>query len=50
MRWWRRWGIYWAKYSKLNPILTAADWPYPVNSVFNAGAALLADAPSAQTT
>lgn len=24
-----------------NPILTARDWPYPVNSVFNAGAALL---------
>ncbi|MCX5753073.1 MAG: glycosidase [Candidatus Krumholzibacteria bacterium] len=28
---------------KLNPILTAADWPYPVNSVFNPGAALLSD-------
>lgn len=28
---------------KLNPILTAADWPYPVNSVFNAGATLLPD-------
>jgi predicted GH43/DUF377 family glycosyl hydrolase len=28
---------------ELNPILTAADWPYPVNSVFNPGAALLAD-------
>jgi predicted GH43/DUF377 family glycosyl hydrolase len=26
-----------------NPILTAADWPYPVNSVFNAGATLLSD-------
>lgn len=26
-----------------NPILTAADWPYPINSVFNAGAVLLAD-------
>lgn len=26
-----------------NPILTAADWPYPVNSVFNAGATLLKD-------
>ena len=26
---------------KLNPILTAADWPYPVNSVFNPGATLL---------
>jgi predicted GH43/DUF377 family glycosyl hydrolase len=28
---------------KLNPILTAADWPYPANSVFNPGAVLLAD-------
>ncbi len=28
---------------KLNPILTAADWPYPVNTVFNAGATLLPD-------
>ena len=28
---------------KLNPILTAADWPYPVNSVFNPGATLLTD-------
>lgn len=28
---------------KHNPILTVADWPYPVNSVFNAGATLLAD-------
>jgi predicted GH43/DUF377 family glycosyl hydrolase len=26
-----------------NPILSAADWPYPVNSVFNPGAALLPD-------
>ncbi len=26
-----------------NPILTTADWPYPVNSVFNPGAALLPD-------
>jgi predicted GH43/DUF377 family glycosyl hydrolase len=26
-----------------NPILTADDWPYPINSVFNAGATLLAD-------
>src|SRR5258705_7061302 len=26
-----------------NPILTAADWHYPVNSVFNAGATLLPD-------
>lgn len=29
--------------SKLNPILTAANWPYPINSVFNAGATLLPD-------
>jgi predicted GH43/DUF377 family glycosyl hydrolase len=29
--------------NKLNPILTAADWPYPVNSVFNPGATTLAD-------
>lgn len=28
---------------KSNPILTAADWPYPVNSVFNPGATLLKD-------
>jgi predicted GH43/DUF377 family glycosyl hydrolase len=28
---------------ELNPILTAADWPYPVNSVFNPGAMLLPD-------
>lgn len=26
-----------------NPILTAAQWPYPVNSVFNAGATLMPD-------
>jgi beta-1,2-mannobiose phosphorylase / 1,2-beta-oligomannan phosphorylase len=26
-----------------NPILTAADWPYPIHSVFNPGATLLAD-------
>ena len=26
-----------------NPILTAAHWPYPVHSVFNPGATLLAD-------
>lgn len=26
-----------------NPILTAGDWPYPVNSVFNPGAVLLPD-------
>jgi predicted GH43/DUF377 family glycosyl hydrolase len=29
--------------NKLNPILTADNWPYPVNSVFNAGATLLKD-------
>lgn len=28
---------------KLNPILTAADWPYPVHSVFNPGAISLSD-------
>jgi predicted GH43/DUF377 family glycosyl hydrolase len=28
---------------KLNPILTAADWPYPANSVFNPAATLLPD-------
>src|SRR5512136_1331545 len=26
-----------------NPILTANDWPYPINSVFNAGATRLPD-------
>ncbi len=26
-----------------NPILQAADWPYPVHTVFNAGATLLSD-------
>ncbi len=26
-----------------NPILTRAQWPYPINSVFNAGATLLPD-------
>src|SRR5690349_9233177 len=26
-----------------NPILTAANWPYQINSVFNPGATLLAD-------
>lgn len=26
-----------------NPILTSKDWPYPINSVFNAGATLLKD-------
>lgn len=28
---------------KLNPILTAADWPYPIHSVFNPGATVLPD-------
>lgn len=28
---------------KSNPILCAADWPYPVNSVFNPGATILPD-------
>ena len=28
---------------KLNPILTAENWPYPINSVFNAGATILQD-------
>jgi predicted GH43/DUF377 family glycosyl hydrolase len=26
-----------------NPILTSRDWPYSINSVFNAGAKLLED-------
>ncbi len=30
------------RYEK-NPILTAADWPYPAHAVFNAGATLLKD-------
>lgn len=29
--------------SKLNPILKADNWPYPINTVFNAGATLLQD-------
>lgn len=29
--------------NKSNPILTAANWPYPVNTVFNPGATLLRD-------
>jgi predicted GH43/DUF377 family glycosyl hydrolase len=28
---------------KLNPILKSEDWPYPINSVFNAGATILKD-------
>jgi beta-1,2-mannobiose phosphorylase / 1,2-beta-oligomannan phosphorylase len=31
---------------KLNPILTAGNWSYPINSVFNAGAALMPDGTS----
>jgi len=31
------------KRNKLNPILSANNWPYPINSVFNAGATLLKD-------
>jgi len=31
-----------ARYA-LNPILSGADWPYPINSVFNAGVTRLAD-------
>lgn len=31
------------KRHKLNPILTAADWTYPINSVFNPGATFLQD-------
>src|SRR5437879_12790096 len=27
----------------VNPSLTSKDWPYPINSVFNAGATLLPD-------
>ncbi len=29
--------------SAANPLLTAAQWPYPINSVFNAAATRLAD-------
>src|SRR5262249_14502107 len=28
---------------RANPLLAAADWPYPINTVFNAGATLLPD-------
>jgi predicted GH43/DUF377 family glycosyl hydrolase len=34
-------GLFWRH--KHNPILTAAGWPYPANSVFNPGATLLRD-------
>ncbi len=30
---------------KLNPILTAADWPYPVHTVFNPAATPLPSLP-----
>ena len=29
--------------NEANPILTAADWPYPVHTVFNPGATILQD-------
>ena len=29
--------------SESNPILSAADWPYPIHTVFNAGATILSD-------
>ena len=32
---------------KDNPILIAADWPYPCHSVFNPGATLLEDGTTA---
>ena len=35
------WGPFEA--NPANPILTAADWPYAINCVFNAGATLLPD-------
>ncbi len=35
-------AILFHRYPK-NPILTASDWPYPVNSVFNCGATILPD-------
>ena len=31
------------KRHEANPLLTAADWPYPINTVFNAGACRLPD-------
>ncbi len=35
---------------KLNPILTAANWSYPINSVFNPGATLLPEPPLVKET
>jgi predicted GH43/DUF377 family glycosyl hydrolase len=29
------------KRHEANPILTSRDWPYPINSVFNAGSAMV---------
>lgn len=39
---WREGDPLFTRYAR-NPILTRADWPYPINSVFNAGATLLPD-------
>jgi predicted GH43/DUF377 family glycosyl hydrolase len=38
----RRYATLFVRHPK-NPILTAADWPYPAHTVFNAGATQLAD-------
>jgi predicted GH43/DUF377 family glycosyl hydrolase len=38
----RRYEVLLTRHEK-NPILTAADWPYPAHSVFNAGAVRLKD-------
>jgi predicted GH43/DUF377 family glycosyl hydrolase len=38
----RGYEVLFKRYEK-NPILTAADWPYPANSAFNAGAVRLRD-------
>ena len=38
----RRYEVLFQRHAK-NPILTAADWPYPAHSVFNAGATRLRD-------
>lgn len=37
-----RYEVLFARHAQ-NPILTAADWPYPAHTVFNAGATRLAD-------
>jgi predicted GH43/DUF377 family glycosyl hydrolase len=39
---WREGDPLFTRYAA-NPILTRAQWPYPINSVFNAGATLLPD-------